>query len=168
MNEALNSPDYDFYFLHTHFVENRPKFQYIQSKREMSCFVVRNCDAGYVDGQNFSRLEDTPFVCVSHESAPMLYDVFMRICDLLSIRPKIVGFYNRAINAISAVSSGIGNTIVPQSLAEKFKDENVHLFPIVHEDALVESCLAWRDQELTSEAQLFLKVVSIPYKLRIQ
>lgn len=159
MTEALNEAKHDFYYVNTQFVRARADYQYIHRKCETSYFIVRPCDEEKISGQDFSGLADCPFVCISLEKGPALYNLLMRVCAALGFSPKIVGFYNRATSILDAVSMGMGITILPRTIAERSEFNNILLFPIDREEALVESCVSWRKQPQSVDAGAFLSIL---------
>lgn len=153
MTEALNNPEYSFYFLHTRYLENHPEFQHLHVKREKSFLVLRPTDLDKVQESDYSALSSCPFVCTSCTGGWVLYELFNQVCSALNITPNIVNFYSRASSALLGVKMGIGNTILPASLVKGA--ENVGLIPIQDEIGSLDSCIAWRNHVHSPEIDSF-------------
>lgn len=161
MSEALDNSEYNFYFLHTKLIEGRSDVQFIPTKREKSCLVVRRCDAHKALEGDLIALEKCPFICPAPIEGFILYDLFMRTCAELGIAANIINYYGRASSAFLGVKMGLGNTILPVSLVHEA--EGVTLIPVERDNIYLDSCIAWRRNVHTPEIDAFRAVAEAKF-----
>ena len=155
MMSAMDQCAYDVYFAHEHMVSGSSSIDYIVTGTGRMDLVVHRSLADKVDMSDWSNLAGLHFVSAL-EAGFSLSGQIQRICRSRGITPDIINYYNRADAVLLAVNSGVGISILPDTLIDFYNCPNVVTFPIEGSDALVGSIVAWNRSGGNPEVSRFL------------
>ena len=157
MMSAMDQCAYDVYFAHEHMVSGSSSIDYMVTGTGRMDLVVHRSLADKVDMSDWSNLAGLHFVSAL-EAGFSLSGQIQRICRSRGITPDIINYYNRADAVLLALNSGVGISILPDTLIDFYNCPNVVTFPIEGADALVGSIVAWNRSGGNPEVARFLSI----------
>ena len=92
------------------------------------------------------QLADSPFVVYPSAARSVLYAAVERICEKHGFKPNVRMEVGETATLVSFVASGIGVSLVPETVAS-LKIDGVVYRPLAGGDAWVELALAWRRED---------------------
>ena len=98
---------------------------------------------------------DEPFVFLTRALGVGLWEKITALCGKAGFKPRIVQEANGAIGIVGLVASGIGISILPESV-QSVALEGVVYRPLRHPDAVVPLMLAFRESENAAAVSRFL------------
>jgi len=98
---------------------------------------------------------DEPFVFLPSEISVGLSEKVRDLCDKAGFKPRIVQEANGVISIVGLVASGIGISILPESV-KSIAYEGVVYRPLRHPDAVIPLTLVFRESEHTAAVSRFL------------
>jgi DNA-binding transcriptional LysR family regulator len=98
---------------------------------------------------------DEPFVFFPHALGVGLSEKVMDLCGKAGFKPRIVQEANGVIAIVGLVASGIGTSILPESV-KSIALEGVVYRPLRHPDAVVPLMLAFRESESAAVVSRFV------------
>ena len=98
---------------------------------------------------------DEPFVFLTRALGVGLWEKITALCGKAGFKPRIVQEANGAIGIVGLVASGIGISILPESVQSVALDGVVYR-PLRHPDAVVPLMLAFRESENAAAVSRFL------------
>ena len=177
--DDMDAP-FDFWFLYRDMLTDPESFDYLHTHTEPLC-VIRRTDAktGSDDDAKAGRavgaetakkdpagklpdpkdLSLIPFILLSEESDPILYMQAMNYCRTHRFTPKVVNTFSEISSVILSVNAGLGVSILPESLADSSRSEEIDVIPLDGELDTLDCIAAWRPSLLNPAAALFLEVL---------
>ena len=108
---------------------------------------------------------DHPFVLLSSERSPGLYDLVMKLCARHGFHPRIVQEVSELTTTMALVRAGMGLSIVPESsLSRRFEGVKVH--PLLERAASWTVAMVWRHRDSNPALHRFLELVRPEVKAR--
>lgn len=111
-----------------------------------------------------SMLKDQPFVFVSRNVWPGLYDDIVSLCEKAGFTPKIKQFAREYQTVIGLVAAGIGMAVVPASL-QSLSVRDVEYREFAEVQLTVKMAIAYQENNLSPEAQNFIDLIHSPFHI---
>ncbi|SHI03556.1 DNA-binding transcriptional regulator, LysR family [Sporobacter termitidis DSM 10068] len=155
----ISKGNFDFCFIAEYMVADNASLDYTVTQQDRMCLVLPKSFPPVADLNDFSQLEDYPFIGISYESSPLLKEEIQNICRQRSYTPKVVHQYNRTEAVLWSVDAGVGISIVPISLISLYATENITCIPIPGDDCVVNCVAGWQRVSKNTAALKFKEVV---------
>ena len=108
---------------------------------------------------SFSELTGVPFVSISPTTGgPHFYEQVMECCKNRGFMPHVVSFYDNAIILLTAVSAGVGISVLPQNTSSCMSKEIVEI-PLKGEDSRHDFYVSWKKSSSNNTAKHFLQML---------
>ena len=164
MMRAISQNAYDIYFANRYMIPENDSVEYfVTGTSHLSLFVHQDI-ADSINMNDWSTLNGHQFVSVP-ETDFALSGQIKTICANKGFVPDIINYYNRADTLLLAVNTGIGMAILPPALKYYYNFPNVVSIPIVSDDAVINSVVAWHKSLGNPDAKKFLQLNALK-KLR--
>lgn len=158
--QVITGGNYDFCFMPRDMVPESSAIESIVTHNESLAIVTaKNYKFNGRKSISLRDLADEKLMLFSENVAPIVY---MEIRDLLRafhISPSIESSFDDLVSMSVAVSSGIGVSIMPYSLAKYSSSEYTDVFPIEDVDTSVAYVMAWGKNISNPAAKLFMEAV---------
>lgn len=160
LSREILSEEFDFCFMPRDMVPESSEIETVSTHTE-PLVIVSCADANRQKGQrlSISSLGGRNLSLLSESVAPILY---MEIVDLLRtfhVTPDSETAYDDISPLFIAVSSGMGFSIVPQSMAEFASGSRLKQYPISDADTGIAYVMTWTKSNTNSVAPLFIDMV---------
>ncbi len=107
---------------------------------------------------SLDECRDQPFVILSKERSPGLYDLLLALCARHGFHPRIVQEVSELTTALALVRSGMGLSIIPDSLWSR-RFTGVEMQPIREAAAVWAVGAAWRRRDSNPALRRFLELL---------
>lgn len=158
-SQAITGGEYDFCFMPRDMVPESSGIETIVTHTEPLVFVCSKSDFAANKDIGFSFLSERRLIMLSESSAPIL---FMEVMDLLRtfhISPDAQSSFDDLSSLYLAVSSSMGVTILPKSLADFASPEQTVCCPIEDADTGMAYVMAWSKANSNPIAERFIDTV---------
>jgi DNA-binding transcriptional LysR family regulator len=158
-SSALNSSEYDFYFLLRDMLPDNENIESKVSSRDNLSLLVPSdfkVKGNSVDGVN---LKKSKFVLLSESESPILYMEIMDIFRTFHFSPDSVVEFDDVRSVYMAVNSGMGISILPSQLTKDYSSPGVKPLEFSGIETDLTYVLAWRKDNSNPAAHLFLNTV---------
>ena len=108
---------------------------------------------------SLSELAEERLVLLSESSAPILYMEIMDLLRTFHISPRVDSSYDDLVSLYMAVSSGMGVSVLPKSLAAFSSPTQLSTFSVADADTGVPYVMAWSRNIANPVAGLFVETV---------
>ena len=157
--QAITGGDNDFCFMPRDMVPESSGIETLLTHSEPLVIVSAKKSRFKGKSLSLSELGEERLVLLSESSAPIL---FMEIMDLLRtfhISPHVDSSYDDMVSLYMAISSGMGVSILPKSLAAFASPSQTSAFTVEDVDTAVPYVMAWAKGIANPVAELFISTV---------
>lgn len=160
LNQMITGSDFDFCFMPRDMVPESSDIESIVTHSEtLSIVTAKNYKFKGRKSVGLSELAGEKLLLLSESVAPIVYMEIMDLFRTFHISPNISGSFEDLVSMYISVSSGVGISIIPQSLADFTSEEYTDVFPIEETDTSVAYVMAWGKNISNPAAKLFVEAV---------
>lgn len=159
-NQAITSGEYDFCFMPRDMVPESSGIESLVTHYESLCVVTAK--NSLFKGKKSVSLHDIAkekLLLLSESVCPIVYMEIMDLLRTFHISPNIENSFEDVVSMYVAASSGIGISIIPNSLAKFTSNEYMDIFPIEDADTSIAYVMAWAKNIANPSAKLFIETV---------
>ncbi len=156
---ALNSTDYDFYFMLRDMLPDNDSIASLVTSRDNLKLVVPYDFEVRGGSVKASGLKNQRFVLLSETESPILYMEIMDIFRTFHFSPDSIVEFDDVRSVFMAVSSGMGISVLPSQLVKNSPVRRIKSLEFGEIETDLAFVLAWRKDNSNPAAQLFLKTV---------
>ncbi|MEE1319513.1 MAG: LysR family transcriptional regulator [Ruminococcus sp.] len=158
--QVITGGDYDFCFMPRDMVPESSGIESIVTHNESLAIVTaKNYKFNGRKSISLRDLADEKLMLFSENVAPIVYMEIMDLLRTFHISPNIESSFDDLVSMSVAVSSGIGVSIIPYSLAKFLSSEYSDVFPIEDADTSVAYVMAWGKNISNPASKLFIEAV---------
>lgn len=159
-NQAITGGDFDFCFMPRDMVPESLGIETIVTHSE-SLAVVTSKKHKFSGRKSISMCElaNEKLLLLSEMVSPIVYMEIMDLLRTFHISPNIESSFDDLASMYVAVSSGIGVSIIPQSIALFTSSDYIDIFPINDADTSIAYVMAWGKSISNPAAKLFIEAV---------
>lgn len=159
-NQAITSGEYDFCFMPRDMVPESSGIESVVTHYEsLSVVTEKN---GSFKGKKSVSLRDIAgekLLLLSESICPIVYMEIMDLLRTFHISPNVENTFDDLSTIYVAVSSGIGVSIIPNSLAKFSSSEYTDIYPVEDADTSIAYVMAWAKNIANPAAKLFIETV---------
>ncbi len=157
---AITDGEYDFCFMPRDMLPESSGIETIITHSE-TLSVVAAKDSKFKGRKNISLREiaDEKLLLLSESVSPIVYMEIMDLLQTFHISPNIESTFDDLITMYVAVSSGIGVSVIPSSIAALTSSSYAESFPIEDADTSIAYVMAWGKGISNPAAKLFIESV---------
>lgn len=156
---AITGGDYDFCFMPRDMVPESSDIETVQTHTDPLVVVSTPRKRLRKSGVSLADIADERLLLLSEACAPILYMEVMDMLRTFHIAPKTDSGFDELNSLCIAVASGMGVSILPQSLARFLSNDKIAACPINDLDTSVAYVMAWSKRLSNPVAGLFLNTV---------
>ena len=156
--KALRSASHDFYFGFVESLQGLGNFRYIEINTISMVIYGHEKYGSMIRELDWARLQEVPFLIFQPSVGPILYDSIIQICKKAGFEPNISAYYNSLEATLIGANSGLGITIIPNSVLNSLPSHMV-LKEVPGSEAAFRSMIAWQDGVMSSAKKQFLDLV---------
>ena len=157
---AVTGGDYDFCFMPRDMVPESSGIETLVTHIEpLVVLASANGDFRRRKSLSLAALADKKLVLLSESAAPILYMEIMDMLRTFHITPTVDGVFDELMEVYVAVLSGMGVSVVPQSLADLVAGDKAISIPISDADTGISYVMAWSKTISNPIAKLFIETV---------
>lgn len=158
--QVITGGDYDFCFMPRDMVPESSGIESIVTHNESLAIVTaKNYKFNGRKSISLRDLADEKLMLFSENVAPIVYMEIMDLLRTFHISPNIESSFDDLVSMSVAVSSGIGVSIIPYSLAKFLSSKYSDVFPIEDADTSVAYVMAWGKNISNPASKLFIEAV---------
>ncbi len=159
-NQAITSGDYDFCFMPRDMVPESTGIETLVTHYEsLSVAAAKNSKFSGRKSVSLCDLSDENLLLFSESVCPIVYMEIMDLLRTFHISPRIESSFDDIVSMFVAVSSGLGFSIIPKSLAGFSSNEYTAYYPIDDADTSIAYVMAWKRNIANPSAKLFINSV---------
>lgn len=159
-SQAITGSDFDFCFMPRDMVPESSNIESLVTHNDMMTIVTaKNSKFKGRKTVSLSELAGEKLLLLSESVAPIVYMEIMDLFRTFHITPNIESSFDNLVSMYVAVSSGLGISIIPQSVATFTSSEYTDYFPIEDADTSVAYVMAWGKNISNPAAKLFVEAV---------
>lgn len=159
-SQAITGGDYDFCFMPRDMVPESSGIEVLVTHNEsLSVVTTKNSKFRGRKSISLRELANEKLLLLSESVAPIVYMEIMDLLRTFHISPNIESSFDDLVSMYVSVSSGIGVSIIPQSLASFTSSEYTDVFPIEDTDTSIAYVMAWAKNISNPAAKLFVEAV---------
>lgn len=159
-NSTVLNGEYDFCFMPRDMLPESASIDSIVThSEELSVISSRNGKLSSKDSVSLSEIADCNVVLISENVSPILYMEIMDLFRTFHVSPNVTNTYDEVKSMLLAVSSGLGISIVPDSLLSFVNNATSVSIPISDTDTSISYVMAWNKQTANPAAKLFIDLV---------
>ena len=156
---ALDNNEYDIVFMLRDMMPDSPDIDHLDAYDDtLSVISKKGLLAG--GGIDFDQLHQQNIVLLSEVISPILYMEILDLFRTYNIIPNIVNRYDDVRSVITAVSAGIGISILPTSLCRAMFNSQFEIHRIKGIDTSISYIMTWNKAMRNPGTKLFLKEAS--------
>lgn len=159
-NQAITSGEYDFCFMPRDMVPESSGIESVVTHYEsLSVVTEKN---GSFKGKKSVSLRDIAgekLLLLSESICPIVYMEIMDLLRTFHISPNVENTFDDLSTIYVAVSSGIGVSIIPNSLAKFSSSAYTDIYPVEDADTSIAYVMAWAKNIANPAAKLFIETV---------
>lgn len=159
-NQAITSGEYDFCFMPRDMVPENSGIESIVTHYE-SLSVVTSKNGSFKNKKSVSLrdIANEKLLLLSESVCPIVYMEIMDLLRTFHISPSIDSSFEDVVSMYISASSGIGASVVPNSLAKFTSSEYTDVYPIEDADTSIAYVMAWTKNIANPSAKLFIETV---------
>ena len=139
---ALDNNEYDIVFMLRDMMPDSPDIDHLDAYDDtLSVISKKGLLAG--GGIDFDQLHQQNIVLLSEGISPILYMEILDLFRTYNIIPNIVNRYDDARSVVTAVSAGIGISILPTSLCRAMFNSQFEIHRIKGIDTSISYIMTW-------------------------
>lgn len=154
---SISGEEYDFCFMPRDMVPESSEIETISTHTD-SLAIVAAADKGR-GKLSLSDISSEHLLLMSEASAPILYMEIMDLLRTFHVSPKSEITFDDLSSLYIAISSGMGVSVLPRSVAEFTSDKRVRRRPVTEADTGIAYVMAWSKNLRNSAADLFIETV---------
>ncbi|MGN1051429.1 MAG: LysR family transcriptional regulator, partial [Acutalibacteraceae bacterium] len=158
--EILETGDneYDILFTLRDMLPDRNDIEYKEIFYDELCII---CQKGNFAKSTLklSDLQNERFILLSERENPVLYMEILDIFRTYNMELNIQNSFDSIKSIVTAVSSGIGISIIPRKIADTMKNNLFEIHKIKDIDTIITYALAWNKGMKNSSVSLFLREI---------
>ena len=156
---ALENNEYDIVFMLRDMMPDSIDVEHLDAFEDSMSII---CRKGLIHGGgiDFDCLHNTGVVLLSEGESPILYMEILDLFRTYNIIPKIVNRYDNIRSVITAVSAGIGFSILPTTLCRSMQNGQFDIHRINGIDTTISYIMAWNRTMRNPGTQLFIREAS--------
>lgn len=159
-NQDMLSGDYDFCFMPRDMVpENSGIETLVTHNEQLAVMASRDIELGKGDTISLSNLSNQKLMLLSETITPILYMEIMDLLRTFHLSPEIDSSFVELVSLYVAVSSGLGVSVIPTSLAKLATSEFTRTYFIDDADTSIAYVMAWNKNMSNPAAKLFVESV---------
>lgn len=159
-NQAITSGEYDFCFMPRDMVPESSGIDMLVTHYEsLSVVTAKNSIFKKKKSVSLRDIANEKLLLLSESVCPIVYMEIMDLLRTFHISPSVEFVFDDIVSMYVAVSSGIGVSIIPNSLAKFTSSEYTDIFPVEDADTSVAYVMAWGKNIANPAAKLFIEVV---------
>ena len=156
---ALDNNEYDIVFMLRDMMPDSPDIDHLDAYDDtLSVISRKGLLAG--GGIDFDQLHQQNIVLLSEVISPILYMEILDLFRTYNIIPNIVNRYDDVRSVVTAVSAGIGISILPTSLCRAMFNSQFEIHRIKGIDTTISYIMTWNKAMRNPGTKLFLKEAS--------
>ncbi len=157
---AITGGEYDFCFMPRDMVPENSGIESIVTHYEtLSVVTAKNYKFKGRKSVSISEIADEKLLLLSESVAPIVYMEIMDLLRTFHISPKIENVFDDLVSMYVSSSSGIGISIIPDSIAAYTSSEYTDSFAIDDVDTSIAYVMAWGKDISNPAAKLFMEAV---------
>lgn len=158
--QVITGGDYDFCFMPRDMVPESSGIESIVTHNEsLSIVTAKNYKFKGKKSVSLRDLANEKLMLFSENVAPIVYMEIMDLLRTFHISPTVESSFDDIVSLSVAVSSGIGVSIMPDSLAKFSSKEYMEIYSIDDADTSVAYVMAWGKNTSNPAAKLFMEAV---------
>lgn len=159
-NQAITSGEYDFCFMPRDMVPENSGIESIVTHYEsLSVVTAKNGKFRGKKSISVRDLANEKLLLLSESVCPIVYMEIIDILRTFHISPNIESSFDELVSMYVAVSSGLGVSIIPKSLAMFSSSEFTDVIHIDDADTSIAYVMAWEKNIANPAARLFIEAV---------
>ncbi len=159
-SQVIIGGDYDFCFMPRDMVPESSAIESIVTHNEsLSIVTSKNHKFKGKKSLSLRDLASEKLLLLSETVAPIVYMEIIDLCRTFHISPNVESSFEDLVSMYVAVSSGIGISIIPHSLAKFTSSDYTDVFPIDDADTNIAYVMAWSKNMSNPAAKLFIEAV---------
>ena len=155
--QAITGGEYDFCFMPRDMVPESSGIETLITHTEPLVLVAAGKNRFKGKSVSLSALQDEQLVLLSESAAPILYMEVMDLLRTFHLSPHTDNSYSDLVSLYMAVTSGMGVSILPHSVAKGYA--RTASFEIEDADTGVAYAMAWAKNIANPIARLFISTV---------
>lgn len=160
-SQAIISGDYDFCFMPRDMVPENSGIETLLTHYEsLSVVAGKNSRFASKSSVSLCELSGENLILLSESVSPIVYMEIMDLLRTFHISPACESSFDNIVSMYVAISSGLGYSIMPKSLALFSSDEYTDIFDIDDADTSIAYVMAWKKNIANPAAKLFIKTVN--------
>ena len=162
-SETIISGDYDICFTLERLVKSSGQFECLPTHRDRLCLVLPEHIALPDNPEDFSFLNDVPFIDLHPSSSSFLHHDSQLIFQQRGYVPYLVSRYNRMDEVLISVDAGHGFAILPESIIDYNRLQRLKHIPLDDGGYCVDYVAAWRKENRSGAAEIFVNTIKNVY-----
>lgn len=160
-NGTVFNGEYDFCFMPRDMLPESASIESIVTHSEqLSVITSKKGKLSSKKNISLSEIADCNMVLLSEKLSPILYMEIMDLFRTFHISPNVVNTYDDVKSMLLAVSSGLGVSIVPESLLSFVNNSTSVSIPVSETDTGISYVMAWSRGTANPAAKLFIDMVN--------
>ena len=159
-SQAITGGDYDFCFMPRDMVPESSGIDSLVTHNEtLSVVTAKKSKFSGRKSVSLRELANEKLLLLSETVAPIVYMEIMDLLRTFHISPNIESSFDDLVSMYVSVSSGIGVSIIPQSLAKSISSVYTDVFPIEDTDTSIAYVMALAKNISNPASKLFVEAV---------
>lgn len=159
-NQAITGSDFDFCFMPRDMVPENSGIETLVTHSEtLAVVTAKNYKFKGKKSISLHDIADETLLLLSESISPIVYMEIMDLFRTFHISPNVGNTYEDLVSMYVSVSSGLGISIIPQSLATFTSSEYTEILPIEDADTSIAYVMAWGKNISNPAAKLFVEEV---------
>ncbi len=159
-SQAIIGGDYDFCFMPRDMVPENSGIEVLVTHYEsLSVVTAKKHKFSGRKSISLQEIANEKLLLLSETVSPIVYMEIMDLLRTFHISPNIESAFDDLISMYVAVSSGIGISVIPQSLASFTSQDYTDILTIEDADTSIAYVMAWKKDIANPAAKLFMEAV---------
>lgn len=159
-NQDIVGGDYDFCFMPRDMVPENSGIETLVTHYEQLAVVAStHTELSKTDKISLCQLANQKLLLLSETITPIVYMEIMDLLRTFHLSPEIDSSFDELISLFVAVSSGLGISVIPSSLANLATSEYTKSYLIDDADTSISYVMAWNKNLTNPAAKLFVESV---------
>ena len=154
---SISGGEYDFCFMPRDMVPESSEIETISTHTD-SLLIVKAVDRKKRE-LSLSDISNERLLMMSEAAAPILYMEIMDLLRTFHVSPKSEITFDDLASLYIAISSGMGVSVLPRSVADFTSDKHISRRVIGEADTGIAYVMAWSKNIRNSAAELFIETV---------
>ena len=157
LSHSISGGEYDFCFMPRDMVPESSEIETISTHTD-SLLIVKAVDRKKRE-LSLSDISNERLLMMSEAAAPILYMEIMDLLRTFHVSPKSEITFDDLASLYIAISSGMGVSVLPRSVADFTSDKHISRRVIGEADTGIAYVMAWSKNIRNSAAELFIETV---------